>query len=226
MTPRTNHGADFPMVTVTTTLRGASVEEMETAVTKPIEDAVNTVSSIDELRSETREGISQVIVSFKLDKDGDVAAQEVDSKVRTILTQLPVGTDPPIIDNRAPIMRSCPAGATCEVTEMRAEIERGHRDTVRRRPSCSSAASAGRACHRRSGQAAEVREPDGRRRSAVDSREPRIRRTRRSPAIEVVLHRPRRTYEHFNKLIVGNKMANRFALRTSAASKTASKRWH
>ena len=89
---------DIPMVTVTTTLRGASVEEMETAVTKPIEDSVNTVSSIDELRSETREGFSQVVVAFKLDKNGDVAAQEVDAKVRTILTQLPVGTDPPIID--------------------------------------------------------------------------------------------------------------------------------
>src|SRR5215207_9469536 len=71
---------DIPMVTVTTTLRGASIEEMETSVTKPIEDAVNTVSSIDGLRSETREGFSQVVIAFKLDKNGDVAAQEIDSK--------------------------------------------------------------------------------------------------------------------------------------------------
>ncbi|HMO36399.1 MAG TPA: efflux RND transporter permease subunit, partial [Gemmatales bacterium] len=53
---------DFPVVTVTTTLRGASVEEMETGVTKVIEEAVNQVSGIDELRSTTKEGFSQVIV--------------------------------------------------------------------------------------------------------------------------------------------------------------------
>jgi HAE1 family hydrophobic/amphiphilic exporter-1 len=74
---------------------------METAVTKPVEEAVNTVAGIDELRSTTREGFSQVVVAFKLEKNGDVAATEVDSKVRTILGQLPVGTDPPIIDKLA-----------------------------------------------------------------------------------------------------------------------------
>lgn len=99
---------DMPMITVTTTLRGASVEAMETSVTKPIEEAVNTISSIDELRSTTREGFSQVVVQFKLDKNGDNAAQEVDAKVRTILSQLPVGTEAPIIDklslDAAPVM--------------------------------------------------------------------------------------------------------------------------
>ncbi len=92
---------DLPLVTVTTTLRGAGVEEMESAVTKQIENAVNTVAGIDELRSTTREGFSQVVIQFKLEKNGDVAAQEVDSKVRTILSRLPVGTDPPIIDKFA-----------------------------------------------------------------------------------------------------------------------------
>ena len=65
---------DLPVVTITTTLRGASVEEMETQVTKPIEEIVNTISSIDELRSTTSEGLSQVTVQFLLEKDGDVAA--------------------------------------------------------------------------------------------------------------------------------------------------------
>jgi HAE1 family hydrophobic/amphiphilic exporter-1 len=50
---------DIPSVVVTTTLRGASVEEMETGVTKVIEEAVNTISGIDELRSTTKEGFSQ-----------------------------------------------------------------------------------------------------------------------------------------------------------------------
>src|SRR5260221_3841079 len=78
---------DLPTVTVTTTLRGASVEEMETQVTKPIKEIVNTISGIDELRSTTKEGISQIIVQFVLSKNGDVAAQEVRDKVSTILTQ-------------------------------------------------------------------------------------------------------------------------------------------
>lgn len=92
---------DVPMVTITTTLRGASVEEMETGVTKPIEEIVNTVAGIDELKSTTKEGSSQVVIAFDLDKNGDIAAQEVDAKVRTILSQLPEGTDAPIIDKFA-----------------------------------------------------------------------------------------------------------------------------
>jgi HAE1 family hydrophobic/amphiphilic exporter-1 len=115
---------DLPVVTVTTTLRGASVEEMETSVTKPIEEIVNTVSGIDELRSTTREGISSVVIQFVLEKPGAVAAQEVDAKVRTILSQLPQGTDPPIIDrfdlDAAPIMTIAVSGKRDfrEVTEI------------------------------------------------------------------------------------------------------------
>src|SRR5947209_11995284 len=62
---------DFPVCTVTTVLPGASVEEMETSVTKPIEDIINTVSGIDELRSTTSEGVSVVTVQFQLSKNGN-----------------------------------------------------------------------------------------------------------------------------------------------------------
>ena len=89
---------DFPVCTVTTVLQGASVEEMETTVTKPIEDIINTVSGIDELRSTTTEGVSVVTVQFLLSKNGDVGMQEVRDKVNTILADLPDGTDPPIVD--------------------------------------------------------------------------------------------------------------------------------
>src|SRR5262245_43525603 len=105
---------DLPVVTVTTTLRGASVEEMESGVTKPIEEIVNTVSGIDELRSTTKEGFSQVVVQFVLEKSGAVAAQEIDATVRSILSQLPAGTDPPIIDrfdlDAAPVMTIAVSG--------------------------------------------------------------------------------------------------------------------
>ena len=88
---------DFPVATVTTVLGGAGVEEMETSVTKPIEDIINTVSGIDELRSSTTEGISVVTVQFQLSKNGDVAAQEIRDKVNSILATLPEGTDAPIV---------------------------------------------------------------------------------------------------------------------------------
>src|SRR5205823_11833166 len=58
---------DLPVVSVTTTLRGASVEEMETQVTKPIEEICNTVAGIDELRSTTKEGMSSAVIQFVLE---------------------------------------------------------------------------------------------------------------------------------------------------------------
>ena len=89
---------DFPVCSVTTVLTGASVEEMESSVTKPLEDIINTISGIDELRSTTSEGISVVTVQFQLSKDGDVGTQEVRDKISTILRDLPDGTDPPIVN--------------------------------------------------------------------------------------------------------------------------------
>ena len=115
---------DLPLVTVTTTLRGASVEEMETGVTKPIEEIVNTVAGIEQLRSTTREGMSQLTIEFALEKNGAVAAQEVDAKVRTILSQLPEGTDAPIIDkfalDAAPVLTVAVSGKRDprEITEI------------------------------------------------------------------------------------------------------------
>ena len=54
---------DFPTVTITTSLKGASPEEIETQITKPVEEVVNTISGIDELRSTTVEGVSHVFVT-------------------------------------------------------------------------------------------------------------------------------------------------------------------
>lgn len=88
---------DFPTVTITTTLRGAAPEEVESQVTKRVEEAVNTISGIDDLRSTSAEGISQVFIQFVLEKNGEVAAQEVRDKVSSILGQLPKDTDPPVV---------------------------------------------------------------------------------------------------------------------------------
>lgn len=80
---------DFPMVTVTTLNPGSSPEAMETEITDKIERSVNSISGIDELRSTSIEGVSTVMVSFKLEKNADVAAQEVRDKVDLVLNQLP-----------------------------------------------------------------------------------------------------------------------------------------
>ncbi len=92
---------EFPIVTITTTLRGAAPEEVETQVTQRIEEAVNTISGIDELRSISAEGVSQVFVTFLLEKNADVGAQEVRDKVASIQRDLPNDVDPPVIEKLA-----------------------------------------------------------------------------------------------------------------------------
>jgi hydrophobic/amphiphilic exporter-1 (mainly G- bacteria), HAE1 family len=117
---------DVPVVVVTTTLKNAGVEEMESAVTRPVEEAVNTVSGIDELRSTTREGISTVVIGFKLERNGDIAAQDVRDRVSTLLPRLPYGTDPPIVEkfnlDAAPVVTIAVSGGPGrklkEVTEI------------------------------------------------------------------------------------------------------------
>ncbi|MBX7156837.1 MAG: efflux RND transporter permease subunit [Verrucomicrobiae bacterium] len=89
---------ELPIITVTTTLRGASSEEMETSVTKPLEEIINTIQGIDELSSVTTEGVSRITIQFVLERDRDVASQDVRDKVNTILSTLPEGTESPIID--------------------------------------------------------------------------------------------------------------------------------
>jgi HAE1 family hydrophobic/amphiphilic exporter-1 len=88
---------DIPYVMVTTRLDGAAPEEVETDISDKIEGAVNTISGIDELRSTSSEGVSIVTIAFDLDKDVDVAAQDVRDKVNAILPELPKGIDPPIV---------------------------------------------------------------------------------------------------------------------------------
>lgn len=89
---------DFPVVSVSAALPGASAEEMESSVTKPLEEVINSISGIDELRSITREGQSTVIIRFLLEKNGDVAAQEVRDKIASILNALPEGVDTPLVN--------------------------------------------------------------------------------------------------------------------------------
>ncbi|HEX8339242.1 MAG TPA: efflux RND transporter permease subunit, partial [Pyrinomonadaceae bacterium] len=80
---------DLPTVSVRTSLPGAAAEEVETLVSQPIEEAVNTVEGIDELRSVSGPGISLVIATFKLDRNLETAAQDVRDRVSTVINRLP-----------------------------------------------------------------------------------------------------------------------------------------
>ncbi|MEY4581020.1 MAG: hypothetical protein RL701_5723, partial [Pseudomonadota bacterium] len=115
---------DIPLILVSTTLQGAAPEVVETGITDKIEAAVNTISGIDELRSTSSDGVSQVAIAFSLEKDIDVAAQEVRDHLSTALPELPRGVDQPIVTkvdpDAAPILlvtlRS--PGSVRDVTEL------------------------------------------------------------------------------------------------------------
>ncbi|MBN2508330.1 MAG: efflux RND transporter permease subunit [Verrucomicrobia bacterium] len=88
---------DLPTVRIRTTLPGASPAEVESQVSQPIEEVVNTIEGIKELRSISGAGASYVIVTFDLDRDIDIAAQDVRDRVATVVRDLPRDTDPPTI---------------------------------------------------------------------------------------------------------------------------------
>ena len=89
---------ELPIITVSTTLRGASPEEIETGITQPMEEIINTVEGIEELSSSSREGVSSITAQFFLERNRDLAAQDVRDKVNSILSRLPPGTETPIVD--------------------------------------------------------------------------------------------------------------------------------
>lgn len=88
---------DLPTVAVRTTLPGASPEEVETLVSQRIEEVVNTVDGIDQLRSVSGQGTSFVIATFNLNRDIDTAAQDVRDRVSTVVRDLPTDAKPPVV---------------------------------------------------------------------------------------------------------------------------------
>lgn len=100
---------DLPTITVTVVNPGASPQEIETEITDKVEGAVNTISGIDELRSTSVEGVSQVFITFVLEKNADVAAQEVRNKVDLITNDLPETAEQPIVQkldtDATPVLR-------------------------------------------------------------------------------------------------------------------------
>ncbi len=89
---------EFPYVTVQIIYPGAGPREIEIQISKKIEDAVSTISQIDFIQSYSMEGVSFVIMRFELDKDVDIANQEVKDKVNAILNELPRDAELPVIE--------------------------------------------------------------------------------------------------------------------------------
>lgn len=87
---------DLPTITVSTNNSGAAPAEMENEVTDLIEGALNTVPGIDEMRSTSSRGSSNITLTFNLEKDPDQAYQEVQQKLSTIVNRLPESADPPV----------------------------------------------------------------------------------------------------------------------------------
>ncbi len=87
---------DLPTVSVRTSNPGAAPEEIESEVTDIIEGALNTVPGVEEMRSSSSRGSSNVTLTFNLEKDPDVAFQEIQQKLSTVVNRLPETADPPV----------------------------------------------------------------------------------------------------------------------------------
>jgi hydrophobic/amphiphilic exporter-1 (mainly G- bacteria), HAE1 family len=114
----------MPSVTIRTFLPGASPSEVEALVSQRIEEVVNTVAGIKELRSISGPGASYVIVTFELSRDIDTATQDVRDRIATVVRHLPRDADPPVVskldNDMAPIMSLALAGdrSLRELTEL------------------------------------------------------------------------------------------------------------
>ena len=89
---------EFPVVTVTTVLPGADPESMEKNVSDPLEEALNTLNGVEQLRSINLESVSQIVVRFTLDTKVDVASQDVRDRVQATLSKLPAEIETKVKD--------------------------------------------------------------------------------------------------------------------------------
>ena len=93
---------DFPIVSVTTVLKGASPEVVDIDVTDRIEEAVNTINGVKTITSTSSEGFSNMIVEFKLERDIDLAIQDVREQIAAVRRNLPKDIDEPVIQKVNP----------------------------------------------------------------------------------------------------------------------------
>jgi HAE1 family hydrophobic/amphiphilic exporter-1 len=88
---------EFPVVSVTTALKGANPDIVDASVTNLLESSVNSVPGIEHIQSTSSPGVSVINITFGLEKNVDIAFNEVQSKVNQVLRRLPKDVDPPIV---------------------------------------------------------------------------------------------------------------------------------
>src|SRR5437762_6437113 len=88
---------DEPVVSVSTTYRGASAEVVESQITKVLEDSLAGIEGVDVMTSVSRSEVSQTTVRFKLSRNPDAAAADVRDKVARVRARLPDAIDEPVI---------------------------------------------------------------------------------------------------------------------------------
>ena len=93
---------DFPVVTVSTALEGAAPEVMESDVVDIVEDSLMSIQGIREISSTAREGAAHISVEFELNRDIDVALQEIQTKLAQAQKNLPKEMDPPVVTKTNP----------------------------------------------------------------------------------------------------------------------------
>ncbi len=99
---------EFPVISITTTLKGANPDIVDASVTNIIESSVNSTPGIEHIQSTSSPGVSVIAITFNLEKRIDVAFNEVQAKVNQVLRRLPRDADPPVVakveTNAQPIM--------------------------------------------------------------------------------------------------------------------------
>ena len=88
---------EFPVVSITTALRGANPDIVDASITNLLETSVNSVPGIEHIQSTSSPGISSINITFGLEKRIDVAFNEVQAKVNQVLRRLPKDVDPPVV---------------------------------------------------------------------------------------------------------------------------------
>ena len=88
---------EFPIITITTTLKGANPDIVDASITSVIEAAINTTGGIEHIQSSSSPGASIIVITFKLEKDINVAYNEVQAKLNQVIRRLPTDTDPPVL---------------------------------------------------------------------------------------------------------------------------------
>jgi HAE1 family hydrophobic/amphiphilic exporter-1 len=149
-----NPSTDFPWVTVQTAYFGASPDEIETQISKRIEDSVTTINGIESIQSTSTEGMSMVMIQFKLGTNTDTALSDVKSRVDSIINQIPKDAEKPVISKlnvaSQPILFLAAESKKLTALQLRDLIDDRVKDSLSRIPGVADVAVSG-------GQVREIR---------------------------------------------------------------------